>query len=265
MKKSARASFASIAAASVLLAAVSSLATPVANAFPLSTPTPGPLASAAPATNATSRGKELPFDSSVLFVLDDAIESGTSKSGDVVRAHLKEALVIGGVTVARAGAPETIRILDAESAKSGDVYGYVNIYFMPLRLDDGRDLPLRAPTSHLTVRTTAGHEATVETEDTIGDIFIPYHVLYHAFRKGRNFSLGAGSEIRARTQAKLTAEPNGTVAIGTPQPITVQLDAPHSTFPVHQLITPRPNASPASLPAPTLRPDRPVPGATPRA
>lgn len=265
MKKNARASLALVTAACAMLAAVGPFGAPVARAFPLATPTPGPLASPAAAPKSVNGGKELPFDSSVIFVLDDAIASGASHAGETVRAHLKAPLVVGGVTVAPAGTPEKIRILDAESAKSGDVYGYVNIFFMPLALPDGRELPLRAPTSHLTANTSPGHEATVATEDTIGDIFIPYHVLYHAFRKGRNFTLGAGAEIRARTQATLTALRNGTVAIGTPQPISIDMDAPHSTFPVHQLATPKPNASPGPLQAPTLRPDRPVPGATPPA
>lgn len=244
-----------------MLAAISPSGALVARAFPLPTPTPGPAAS--PATGPKASGTELPFDSSVIFVLDDAIASNGSRPGDLVRAHLKAPLVVGGVTVAPAGTPEKIRVLDAESAKSGDVYGYVNIYFLPLSLPDGRELPLRAPTSHLTVNTSAGHEATVATEDTIGDIFIPYHVLYHAFRKGRNFVLGAGSEIRARTQATIVKIKGGAVAISTPQPLSLDLGAPHSTFPVHPLATLKPNATPGPPVAPTLTPTRPIPGATP--
>ena len=199
-------------------------------------------------------------------MLDDPIASSGSRKGDMVRVHLKNPLLVAGKTIAAAGAPAKIRVIDAESAKAGDIYGYVNIYFMPLLLADGRELPLRAPTSHLTVNTTAGHESTVATEDTIGDIFIPYHVLYHAFRKGRNFTLGAGSEIRARTQATLTLLPNGAVAIGTPEPISIDLDAPHSTFPERPYVTPRPNATRPPNTPPPLKPDAPpVPGATPRA
>jgi hypothetical protein len=261
MRKNARASLAIVTAAGALLAALSSVGSPNASAFPLTTPSPGPSSS----PTATPATKGLPFDSSLIFVLDDPITSNGSKPNDIVRVHLKNALVVEGKTIAAAGAPAKIRVLDAESAKSGDVYGYVNIFFLPLQLADGRELPLRAPTAHLTVNTTAGHEATVATEDTIGDIFIPYHVLYHAFRKGRNFVLSPGSEIRARTQANLSVLADGSVAIGTPQPISVEVEAPHSTFPTHPFATPKPGESPGSMTVPTLRPDIPNPGATPRA
>jgi hypothetical protein len=252
-------------AASALLAALSSIGIPRVNAYPLATPVPGGASSptATPANNTTNM-QGLPFDSSLIFVLDDALTSSGDHSGQIIRAHLKNALVVAGQTLAPAGTPEKIKIMDAEPAKSGDVYGYINIYFEPLALADGRELPLRAPTNHLTAVTTAGHEATVATEDTIGDIFIPYHVLYHAFRKGRNFVLGPGSEIRARTEASISVT-KGVVIIGTPQPITGQLAAPHSSFPIHEFSTPKPNQSPGSPIAPTLSPDIPRPGATPPA
>jgi len=49
----------------------------------------------------------------------------------------------------------------------------VDIFFEPLALPDGRVLPLRAPVARLEPRDSAGHESTVEAEDTVGDIFVP--------------------------------------------------------------------------------------------
>src|SRR5581483_453774 len=37
----------------------------------------------------------LPFDSTLVFVLDDSISSKASKAGQIVRVHLKDALVVG--------------------------------------------------------------------------------------------------------------------------------------------------------------------------
>ncbi len=201
----------------------------------------------------------------MIFVLDDPISSISSRKNDIVRAHLKDALIIGGVTVAPANSPVQIDILDAEAAQMGDVYGFVDIYFRSLHLPGGRTVPLRAPTSHLTVNVSAGHESTVGAEDTVGDIVIPYHVLYRAFRKGRNFVLGTGSEIRARTQATISVTPNGGFAIATPVPIVIGGGTPHPTFSAVPLATPAekymphtaaPKPTPTSTPLPSPSPQQ---------
>src|SRR6185503_19848980 len=111
----------------------------------------------------------LPFDSSVMIVLDDAIGSAISQRNQVARAHLKDALSIGGTVLAPAGTPVSVDIIGSSGAKSGDVYGYVDISIGPIVLSAGSRLPVRAPYSHLTLNTTAGHEATVGVDDSIGD------------------------------------------------------------------------------------------------
>lgn len=200
-------------------------------------------------------------------MLDDPISSMSSRKNDVVRAHLKDPLLVGTVTVAPANTPVIIDVLDAEPAQIGDVYGFVDIYFRSLHLPDGRVIPLRAPTSHLTVNVSAGHESTVAAEDTVGDVIVPYHAVYHAFRKGRNFVLGAGSEIRARTEATLKVMPNGAVAIATPVPVVIGGGPPHATFSAMPLATPSEKYMPQQT-APRLtpmprQPGTPAPIATP--
>jgi hypothetical protein len=124
----------------------------------------------------------LPFDSTLLFVLDDPISSKSSKPGENVRAHLKSAIVVNGRTVAPAGAPGQIRVVAVSGSDIEDKYGFVDIFFEPLALPDGRVLPLRASVARLEPRDSSGHESTVEAEDTVGDIFVPYYTLWQIFR-----------------------------------------------------------------------------------
>jgi hypothetical protein len=213
--------------------------------MPKASPTPSPQPS----------GNLLPFDSTVLFVLDDPISSKAAKAGQLIRAHLKSALVVGGRTVAPAGAPEQIRIVDVSPADIADTYGFVDIYYEPLPLPDGRQLPLRAPVARLEPHVTAGHESTVESEDTVGDIFVPYYSLWQILRKGKNFVLKPGSELPARTEATISAQPNGTIGIVTPPPLPPGSYAPNSSFPVIPLATPIGGTpQPARLPTPAPKP-----------
>ncbi|MDQ2992239.1 MAG: hypothetical protein M3R30_05410, partial [Candidatus Eremiobacteraeota bacterium] len=118
------------------------------SAVPVPTPPPRtretPTDSPPPGTTASDL---LPFDSSVMLVLDDAIGSAISQRNQVARAHLRDALVVGAKTLAPAGAPVSIDIIGSQGAKAGDIYGYVDISIEPLVLSDGSRLPLRAPYS----------------------------------------------------------------------------------------------------------------------
>jgi hypothetical protein len=206
----------------------------------------------------------LPFDSGLVFVLDDAISSKASHAGQLINVHLKDALTVGGRQLAPAGTPGKIKIVDVSRADIGDVYGFVDIYFEPLTLPDGRSLPIRAPYTRLAPHVSAGHESTVALEDTVADQVIPFHWLYHIFRQGKNFVLNAGSEIPARTEATLTALPNGTVAIETPRPPMEDLLPPKSSFPVEPIATPfGPAAGKRPTPSPTPWPTPAWPSATP--
>jgi hypothetical protein len=120
----------------------------------------------------------------------------------------------------------------------------VDIFFEPLALPDGRVLPLRAPVARLEPRDSAGHESTVGAEDTVGDIFVPYYSLWQIFRQGKNFVLRPGSELPARTEATITSQANGTIAIVTPRPLPQGSEVPDATFPLSPLATPLPTAAP---------------------
>jgi hypothetical protein len=197
-----------------------------------------------------------------MFVLDDPISSKSSQKDQLVRVHLQNPIVLAGREVVPAGTPAQIRIVNASKAGIMDAYGYVDIFFEPLQLPDGRTLPLRAPTSRLSVKVSAGHQSTVQWEDQIGDIFIPDYMLYQIFRSGKNFVLNAGSSIRARTEAKLEVLANGTLAVESPPPVANHFELPHSTFPAEPAATPfGPNGSVRHRPRPTPSPTpSPTPG-----
>jgi hypothetical protein len=240
-------------------------------AYPV-TPTPAPTASSSPSPPPS--GNTLPFDSNLTVVLDDALSSSTSRAGQVISAHLKDAISVGGQVVAPSGTPVKIRIVSASAADIGDVYGFVDVFFEPMTLPDGRLLPLRAPVARLEPHVSAGHESTVEWEDTIEDQVVPYHFLYHIFRKGKNFVLKAGSELPARTEATVTVLKNGTVAIETPRPLAEDLQMPKATFPTQVPATPfgpagetksRKTPSPVTTPSPTPWPTPEPPTPTPSA
>ncbi len=222
---------------------------------------PTPMPKPTPSPSAPPPGNVLPFDSTLLFVLDEPISSKSSKAGNLVRAHLKNAIVIAGRTVASAGTPAGIRIVDSSPSDIADTYGFVDIFFEPLILPGGLTLPLRTPVARLTPNVTAGHESTVGAEDTAGDIFVPYYPIYQILRKGKNFVLGPGSVIPANTEATLTAQPNGPIAIVTPRPLQASTEPASATFPVVPIATPfGPGATPR--PRSTPRPSQ-TPSASP--
>ncbi|MBV8723906.1 MAG: hypothetical protein JO078_09445 [Candidatus Eremiobacteraeota bacterium] len=210
-----------------------------------------------PSTTPTPSGNVLPLDSTLVFVLDDPISSGSSKAGQEIHVHLKSAIVVGGRTVAPAGTQGLIRITDSSGADIMDVYGFVDIFFEPLKLPDGRLLPLRAPFARLEPRVSSGHESTVGAEDTVGDIFVPYYAFWQILRKGKNFVLKPGAEIPARTQAIVEKAPNGSIAIVTPAPLLPRDEVPNATFPVIPVATPLDTAAPSRarpLPSPSPSP-----------
>jgi hypothetical protein len=89
-----------------------------------------------PSPSAPAPGSVLPFDSTLLFVLDDPITSKGAKAGQLIRAHLKSAIVVAGRVIAPAGTPGQIRIVDSSPSEITDVYGFVDIFFEPLALPD---------------------------------------------------------------------------------------------------------------------------------
>ncbi len=228
--------------------------TPLPRSAPSETPSPAPA------------GAVLPYGSALYFVLDDKINSGTTAPGTVVHMHLESPLVVGHVTLAPAGAPATFTVVTTAKAQTGDVDGAIQIHLDPFALPGRPEpLPIRAFHEYLTIEMTAGQEATRETSDTIADVFVPYHVIYHALRKGRQMVLPAGSVLRAETDATIDATHPSALVIATPPPFVSTFDAPHADLTAAPFYTPAPQR-PHPLPhgKPTL-PPRPSPSPSPAA
>src|SRR5205823_1058732 len=134
----------------------------------------------------------------------DGTVSSRGEKGTTVRAHLRDAIVVAGKTLVAAGAPLELSIIDVRRALMGNVDGWVQVDLHPLRLADGQILPLHLPRSHIDRFVTVGQASTQDATDTIGDIFVPYHMLYHALRKGSDVTLKPGTVLRARTSAALS-------------------------------------------------------------
>ena len=210
-------------------------------------------------------------------MLDDPISSKTSKSGQIVRAHLKEPIVVAGRTVAPAGTPAQIKILDVSAADIADQYGFVDIFFEAAdACRTGASLPLRTPIARLTPNVTSGHESTVEAEDTVGDIFVPYYSLWQIVRHGK--------ELRARRRLR-DAREHRSYDCRTARRRDLDrrrrtrraqsMESPNASFPgfaarnaIRPLgatprprTTPAPTATPSTTPAPSTIPS---PSVTPR-
>lgn len=221
------------------------------------TPSPAPYG-AGPTTAATpsASAKILPVDSSVFFVLDGTVSS-RGERGATVGAHLRDAIVVGGNTLAAAGAPIELSIIDVRRALMGNVDGWVEVELRPLKLADGQMLPLRLPRSHIDRYVSVGQASTQETTDTIGDIFVPYHMLYHALRKGSDITLKPGTVLRARTGAAISIAGKA-VVLSTPQPFASSIDKPYAAFSPAPIFTPRGFVAPTPKPSPS-----PIPTTTP--
>ena len=226
-------------------------------------PPEAPRGKATPAPSAEPTGAGvLPIGSSLYFVLDDGFSSNRSHPGDVVRMHLRDPLVVNGVTLAPAGAPGTLTIVSTHHAGSGDEDGSVAINIQPLSLPGRGVLPIRALHEYLTIEHTAGQLATRDTTDTVTDIFIPGAMLFNALRKGHEYVLGPGAVLRALTAATVDATDPNDVAIVRPAPLMMIQDTPHSDYtpvPFYTPIpmapkrkpSPKPTQSPTQPPAPT--------------
>lgn len=248
-KRANRAGILAVAAACAV-AAVVSAGPQTARAIVVATPTPR--APGAPEATPDPQATALPLDSSLFFVLDDTLSSRL-KTGTIVRAHLRDPIVLGGRTVVAAGTPVGIEVTQAIPAHMGNEDGSVDIFFRALPLPDGKTIPLTTPTAHIDPHVSVGQYNTRATIDTIGDIFVPGHYLYHMLRKGRDVTLGPGTILRARTGASLEMA-KGALVIATPQPFVTIGDTPHPAFSPAPVYTPPGFQLPTPKPSPSVKP-----------
>jgi hypothetical protein len=252
-QKKKQANRAGIVIAAAAIAAAAAGAGPQAAGAYVPPPTPSPRASTPANTPAISpNATVLPLDSSLFFVLDGTISSRLT-AGTIVRAHLRDPIVLDHKTIAPAGTAVDIEISQADRAHMGNEDGSVDIYFKALRLPGGQTLPLMTPTGHIDPHVTVGQYNTRAVTDTIGDIFIPGHYLYHMLRKGHDVTLGPGTVLRARTGAELSVA-KGTVVVAAPAPLVTAGDTPHAAFSPAPMYTPPGFVLPTPKPSPSITP-----------
>ena len=235
--------FAAFALAAVLLEPARAFPPPPppAAATPSPTPTPNPAAF-------------LAVGAPIEFVLDETVSSKSSQAGSTVRVHLTKALVVGGVELAPAGSPGTIKIVSTRHAQAPDVDGAVQMLLEPLPLPGRGTLPVSLTRGFLQSDRTAGQQSTQGVMDTVEDILLPAAVLYQAFRKGHEMVLSPGTKILARVDASIDTSRAPVVVIATPAPLPLQTDVPHSRFtpiPLFTVPTPMPRGTPKPSPSPT--------------
>jgi len=218
-------------------------------------PTPAPSASVRNAID-NPNATVLPLDSSLFFVVDDAITSRL-RPGSTVRAHLRDPILLAGKTIVPAGTPVQIQISQAVPARMGNEDGSVDIYFGPLAVPGGASIPLTTPTAHIDPHVSVGSYNTRSVTDTIGDIFIPGHYIYHMLRRGHDVVLGPGTLLRARTGASVSLV-RGVAVVATPPPLVTAGDTPHPAFEPAPVYTPPgfhlPTPKPSPSPQPTSKP-----------
>lgn len=253
IKKRKQAKSAGILAIAAACAAAAVGAGPTAaRAIVVPTPHPGASASPFPLGTPNPNATTLPLDSSLFVVLDETLSSRL-KAGTQVRAHLRNAIFLGGKPIAPAGTPVTIEVSQATPAQIGNQDGSVEIYFEALRLPDGTKIPLITPTPRIDPHMSVGQYNTRAVTDTVGDIFIPGHYIYHMLRKGHDVVLGPGTILRARTGAQISLSGNA-VVMATPRPLLTVSDTPHPAFVPAPVYTPPGFHMPTPKPSPSTQP-----------
>lgn len=189
-----------------------------------------------------------------MFVLDTQVSSRNAVINNQLHAHLRDALIVNGVTLAPAGAPVTIRVTGVSRAEMGGVDGAIDLFFGKFDLGAFGQLPIRAASGRVTIVRTAGKQSTAGVADTAGDIFLPYYQLYHALRKGQDVTLPVGTTIRVRTTASIDATNPQHVVIGEPPSMNLNVDQPYSAFTPIPFRTVPPSPTPRPKPTPTPLP-----------
>jgi hypothetical protein len=214
-----------------------------------------PPASATP--QPTPIGPVLPQGSVVELTLDREVKSGSVKPGASVTLHVKEPVIVNGVTVADQSSWTTVHVVAAHGAGIAMADGDMQIQIDPLPLLTGGTLPLRLTHELLSVNHTAGELATQDTMDMAGMLLFPPYLIFRVLRKGQNVDLPAGSTVRVFTSAAIDAHNPNAVVVAAPHPLVVNNDPVHSEYspaPFVTAPTPTPRRTPTPKPSPTPAP-----------
>ena len=166
-----------------------------------------------------------------VIVLDHSINSAQIEPGDIVPAHLRQAIVVRGKTLAAAGEPVHLVVTEVRRAGNG-VSGEVVLRVEPLHLNDNLALPVRLSHPAMSpLLVLANAEDITLTAKAKGEL-----------HRGSDLILPAGTALRAHTAATIDATDLQKIVVVTPPPYTISTDRPYSAFTPIPLVTYNPSA-----------------------
>jgi len=166
------------------------------------------------------------------IVLDHAVSTADVEPGAVVGAHLRDAIVVRGKTLAKAGTPVQLFVTEVRRAGDG-VGGEVVLRVEPVHLEGQLNLPMRLLHPALSATLVLANP---------DDIVLPAKDKSAQPVRGSDLILSPGTQLRARTMATIDAtDPNRTV-LATPLPYTLSTERPYAAFTPIPLTTYDPKA-----------------------
>jgi hypothetical protein len=193
-----------------------------------------PLSVRADPSQPAAAGFLLSAGSPVTIVLDHTVSSAELEPGAIIPAHLREAIVLRGKTLAPAGTQMHLIVTDIRRAGNG-VGGEVVFRVEPVHLADDVNLPMRL------IHPAMSATLVLANPD---DIVLPPKAKTLPAR-GADLTLPPGTQLRARTTLTVDAtNPNKTV-LASPMPYTISTDRPYAAFTPIPLTTYNPNFTPA--------------------
>lgn len=193
-----------------------------------------PLSVRADPSQPAAAGFLLSAGSPVTIVLDHTVSSAELEPGAIIPAHLREAIVLRGKTLAPAGTQMHLIVTDIRRAGNG-VGGEIVFRVEPVHLADDVNLPMRL------IHPAMSATLVLANPD---DIVLPLKAKTLPAR-GADIMLPPGTQLRARTTLTVDAtNPNKTV-LASPMPYTISTDRPYAAFTPIPLTTYNPNFTPA--------------------
>jgi len=180
----------------------------------------------------------LPAGTVETIVLDQAIDSAQTEPGAIIRAHLRDAIVVRGKTLAPAGSPVQMIVSATRRAGNG-VSGEIMLRLESVHLVDDLNLPMRLLHPVLSPLLVAANAE---------DIALPSKAAAETVKRGANLVLPHGTMMRAKTALTIDAtDPHKDVLV-PPPPYTISTEKPYSAFTPIPLVTYSPRPTPPPRP-----------------
>lgn len=183
------------------------------------------------------------------IVLDHTVSTAELEPGAIIPAHLRDAIVLRGKTLAPAGTQ--VHLIVTEIRRAGDgVGGEVVFRIEPVHLADDLSLPMRL------IHPALSATLALANPD---DVALPKAKSQPLIR-GADLTLPPGTQLRARTTLTVDATNPQKTVLASPMPYTISTDRPYAAFTPIPLTTYNPAAF---TPPPRRRRGRATPSPSP--